>query len=142
MRIFFCFLSHFLRCINPLFRGLYRGFWISCSCIFIYRGLYFGLYDTLKPALLGTNADWISTFLLGWAVTIVSGISAYPLDTVKRQESILCRQIKIEAAFISDFKYDLKWIKEYDQDTDTIILIFTNFIILFFKHIDCSVSGG
>merc|ERR1719474_1931998 len=21
-------------------RGLYRGFWISCSCIFIYRGLY------------------------------------------------------------------------------------------------------
>ena len=35
-------------------RGLYRGFWISCACIFIYRGLYFGLYDTLKP--LGTNA--------------------------------------------------------------------------------------
>ena len=30
-------------------RGLYRGFWISCSCIFIYRGLYFGLYDTIKP---------------------------------------------------------------------------------------------
>ena len=74
-----------------------------------------------KPEMLDTTADWISTFLLGWAVTIVSGISAYPLDTVKRQESILCRQIKIEAAFISDFKYDLKWIKEYDQDTNTII---------------------
>ena len=47
-----------------------------------------------KPEMLDTTADWISTFLLGWAVTIVSGISAYPLDTVKRQESILCRQIK------------------------------------------------
>ena len=34
-------------------RGLYRGFGISCSCIFIYRGLYFGLFDSLKP--LGEN---------------------------------------------------------------------------------------
>jgi len=66
-------------------RGLYRGFWISCSCIFIYRGLYFGLYDTIKPIVLTQNSDWIYTFLLGWAVTIVSGISAYPLDTVKRR---------------------------------------------------------
>ena len=33
--------------------GLYRGFVISCVGIFIYRGLYFGLYDTLKPALIG-----------------------------------------------------------------------------------------
>ena len=30
-------------------RGLYRGFGISCACIFIYRGLYFGLFDSLKP---------------------------------------------------------------------------------------------
>jgi solute carrier family 25 (adenine nucleotide translocator) protein 4/5/6/31 len=30
-------------------KGLYRGFWISCACIFIYRGLYFGLFDSLKP---------------------------------------------------------------------------------------------
>jgi len=66
-------------------RGLYRGFWISCSCIFIYRGLYFGLYDTIKPMVLAQNSDWIYTFLLGWVVTIVSGISAYPLDTIKRR---------------------------------------------------------
>ena len=30
-------------------RGLYRGFGISCACIFIYRGLYFGLFDSFKP---------------------------------------------------------------------------------------------
>ena len=29
--------------------GLYRGFGISCACIFIYRGLYFGLFDSFKP---------------------------------------------------------------------------------------------
>ena len=68
-------------------RGLYRGFVISCTCIFIYRGLYFGLYDSLKPIVLGVGKDiaWLHTFLLGWAVTIVSGLTAYPIDTVKRR---------------------------------------------------------
>ena len=55
-------------------RGLYRGFAVSCVCIFIYRGLYFGLYDTLKPLVLGENAKWIQTFLLGWGVTITAGL--------------------------------------------------------------------
>lgn len=65
--------------------GLYRGFWISCACIFIYRGLYFGLFDSLKPIVLGDTTAWLNTFLLGWAVTITSGLSAYPIDTIKRR---------------------------------------------------------
>jgi len=32
--------------------GLYRGFVISCVGIVVYRGLYFGMYDSLKPVLL------------------------------------------------------------------------------------------
>merc|ERR1712043_72956 len=55
-------------------QGLYRGFVISCVGIFIYRGLYFGLYDTLKPLLLGDNAGVTASFLLGWAVTVGSGL--------------------------------------------------------------------
>ena len=55
-------------------RGLYRGFMTSCLCIFIYRGLYFGLYDTLKPILFQDNPLLVHTFLLGWAVTITAGL--------------------------------------------------------------------
>ena len=68
-------------------RGLYRGFVISCTCIFIYRGLYFGLYDSLKPMVLGNRSDvaWLHTFVLAWAVTIVSGLTVYPIDTVKKR---------------------------------------------------------
>jgi len=66
-------------------RGLYRGFGISCACIFIYRGLYFGLFDSIKPLVLTDSSSWVETFILGWLVTIVSGISAYPLDTIKRR---------------------------------------------------------
>jgi len=65
--------------------GLYRGFAISCVGIFIYRGLYFGLYDTIKPLFLGPDASFLVSFLLGWAVTVVSGLASYPIDTVRRR---------------------------------------------------------
>ena len=32
--------------------GLYRGFMVSLAGIIVYRGLYFGLYDSLKPVVL------------------------------------------------------------------------------------------
>merc|ERR1712110_466330 len=32
--------------------GLYRGFVISCVGIIVYRGCYFGFFDTLKPIIL------------------------------------------------------------------------------------------
>merc|ERR1712161_366 len=61
-------------------QGLYRGFTISAVGIFIYRGMYFGLYDSLKPILLGENAPLLQSFLLGWGVTIFSGLMSYPID--------------------------------------------------------------
>jgi len=66
-------------------QGLYRGFSISCVGIFIYRGMYFGLYDSLKPILLGPEAPLLWSFLLGWGVTIFSGLMSYPIDTVRRR---------------------------------------------------------
>lgn len=66
-------------------QGLYRGFVISCVGIFIYRGLYFGLYDTLRPLLLGEKGSAGASFFLGWAITIVSGLASYPIDTVRRR---------------------------------------------------------
>lgn len=65
--------------------GLYRGFVISCVGIFIYRGMYFGLYDSLKPILLGENASVILSFGLGWGVTVTAGLMSYPIDTIRRR---------------------------------------------------------
>jgi len=66
-------------------QGLYRGFTISAVGIFIYRGMYFGLYDTLKPMLLGEDAGVLVSFLLGWFVTVTAGLMSYPIDTVRRR---------------------------------------------------------
>lgn len=66
--------------------GLYRGFVISCVGIVIYRGLYFGIYDSIKPILPGDMKDNLAVnFLLGWGVTVGSGLASYPIDTIRRR---------------------------------------------------------
>jgi len=66
-------------------QGLYRGFVISCVGIMVYRGFYFGLYDTLKPMLLGDNASVVLSFCLGYGVTVTAGLMSYPIDTIRRR---------------------------------------------------------
>merc|ERR1719189_3447599 len=56
-------------------QGLYRGFAISAV----------GIFDTLKPLLLGDNPNVGLSFLLGWVVTITAGLMSYPIDTIRRR---------------------------------------------------------
>ncbi|OMO78084.1 Mitochondrial carrier protein [Corchorus olitorius] len=67
--------------------GLYRGFNISCVGIIVYRGLYFGMYDSLKPVVLvGQLQDsFFASFALGWVITNGAGLASYPIDTVRRR---------------------------------------------------------
>merc|ERR1719295_1929708 len=66
-------------------QGLYRGFTISAVGIFIYRGMYFGMFDTLKPILIGDGGNVGLSFLLGWGVTVTAGLMSYPIDTIRRR---------------------------------------------------------
>jgi len=66
-------------------QGLYRGFVISCVGIIVYRGAYFGFYDTLKPMLLGEHSNFLTNFILGWGVTVTAGLISYPVDTIRRR---------------------------------------------------------
>jgi len=66
--------------------GLYRGFVISAVGIVIYRGLYFGLFDSVKPLLpANLKNNFTATFLLGWIVTTTAGLASYPIDTIRRR---------------------------------------------------------
>jgi len=64
--------------------GLYRGFVISCVGIIVYRGFYFGLFDTIRP-MLPENAPFVLTFSVGYAVTVSAGLLSYPIDTIRRR---------------------------------------------------------
>jgi len=66
-------------------RGLYRGFNISCVGIIVYRGLYFGMYDSIRPFLTGAADSFFVTFLVGWGVTNIAGLASYPIDTIRRR---------------------------------------------------------
>ena len=67
--------------------GLYRGFGPSVIGIVVYRGLYFGLYDSLKPVVLvgPLEGSFLASFLLGWVVTTGASTASYPLDTIRRR---------------------------------------------------------
>jgi len=69
--------------------GLYRGFVISCVGIIVYRGFYFGLYDTINT-IFDRNKYFgippvVGKFSLGYVVTVSAGLISYPLDTVRRR---------------------------------------------------------
>ena len=57
--------------------GLYRGFVISCIGIIVYRGCYFGFYDTLKPIVLGEDAGVVLSFMLGYGTYITPRPRSY-----------------------------------------------------------------
>ncbi|CAG9859738.1 unnamed protein product [Phyllotreta striolata] len=66
--------------------GLYRGFVVSVQGIFIYRGAYFGLYDTAKGLLPDPkNSPFLVLFAIAQSVTTVAGLASYPFDTVRRR---------------------------------------------------------
>src|ERR1700733_7847446 len=74
--------------------GLYRGFGPSVFGIIVYRGLYFGMYDSIKPVVLtgSLEGNFLASFLLGWCVTTGAGIASYPLDTVRRHMMMVSYQ--------------------------------------------------
>merc|ERR1712048_1018825 len=86
-------------------QGIYRGFTISAVGIFIYRGMYFGMFDTLKPILIGgKDSSVAASFLLGWAVTVTAGLMTSG-GGVKYKGSIDCAvQILKNEGFMSMMK--------------------------------------
>jgi len=65
--------------------GLYRGFVISFVGIFVYRGFYFGLYDTIMPMFPKESTNLAMRFAVGYVVTVVAGLASYPIDTIRRR---------------------------------------------------------
>lgn len=68
------------------YKGLYQGFGVSVLGIIAYRACYFGGYDTAKRVLFTEGKTSILfKFLVAQAVTALSGLVSYPLDTVRRR---------------------------------------------------------
>jgi len=80
-------------CLSSIFKsdgpiGLYRGFMVSIQGIIVYRGAFFGLFDTLKE-FVPKEYTGAKRVFANWAVaqtvTAVAGVVSYPFDTVRRR---------------------------------------------------------
>jgi solute carrier family 25 (adenine nucleotide translocator) protein 4/5/6/31 len=71
------------------FMGLYNGFGVSVIGIIPYRGVYFGLYDSLREKNPFKHdkgvAGLASKFAIAQSVAIAAGYASYPFDTVRRR---------------------------------------------------------
>ncbi|CAJ0602502.1 unnamed protein product [Cylicocyclus nassatus] len=79
-------------CIVKVFKsdgpiGLYRGFIVSVQGIIIYRAAYFGMFDTAKYYIAseGKKLNFFLAWALAQVVTVSSGLTSYPWDTVRRR---------------------------------------------------------
>jgi len=69
--------------------GLYNGFGVSVAGIIPYRGVYFGLFDSLReknPYKRDYGVKGIvSKFAIAQFTAIMAGYASYPFDTVRRR---------------------------------------------------------
>ena len=66
----------------------YQGFLTSIIGIFVYRGLYFGLYDfigklDIKMPQFRLNEN---KMFVGLLITVIAGLVSYPLDTIRQRQ--------------------------------------------------------
>ncbi|OXB71580.1 UNVERIFIED_CONTAM: hypothetical protein H355_004175 [Colinus virginianus] len=80
------------------FFSLYQGFGVSVQGIIVYRGAYFGFFDTAKAVLFGQKND--ANLFFKWAVaqtvTAAAGVASYPFDTVRRRMMMMAGRKKGE----------------------------------------------
>ena len=70
--------------------------------IIVYRGAYFGLYDTAKGVLFKDEktANFFAKWAVAQGVTALAGVVSYPFDTVRRR---LMMQVSKQGLYLADF---------------------------------------
>jgi len=71
------------------FMGLYNGFGVSVAGIIPYRGVYFGMFDSLmglNPYAKDSNLVGLAAkFGIAQVTAITAGYASYPFDTIRRR---------------------------------------------------------
>ncbi|KAF8820676.1 putative adenine nucleotide translocator [Cardiosporidium cionae] len=99
------------------FFSLYQGFNVSVQGIIVYRGAYFGSYDSLKAKLFSdpAKANIFAKYAIAQTVTAGAGIISYPLDTVRRRMMMMAGRKAGEQEIAYRGTIDC-WRKIYQQE--------------------------
>jgi len=69
----------------------------------MYRGVYFGGYDSAKSSILKPDSSIIFKFFVAQCITGLSGLASYPLDTVRRRMMMQSGRAKGEVMYTGTF---------------------------------------
>jgi len=98
------------------FLGLYNGFGVSVAGIIPYRGVYFGLYDSLREKNPYKNGNDLTAIVSRFAVAqftaITAGYASYPFDTVRRRLQMQSEKPKEQWVYKGTFDCFTKILKE------------------------------
>jgi len=96
--------------------GLYNGFGVSVAGIIPYRGVYFGLYDSLREKNPYKNdlgvMGILSKFAAAQSTAIAAGYASYPFDTVRRRLQMQSEKPKEQWVYSGTFNCFTKVLKE------------------------------
>lgn len=97
-------------------KGLYNGFGVSVAGIIPYRGVYFGLYDTLRELNPYKNnlgfMGFFTKFACAQATAIAAGYASYPFDTVRRRLQMQSEKPRENWIYKGTFDCATKVVKE------------------------------
>ncbi len=83
--------------------GVCNGFVITCLGVALYRGAYFGSYQTaFDLGLFRRDAGSVEKFMLAYAITVVAGMISYPLDTIRRRMMMTSGALDVDYASARD----------------------------------------
>jgi len=98
------------------FMGLYNGFGVSVAGIIPYRGVYFGLYDSLREKNPWKKdygvAGIASKFGVAQFTAIAAGYASYPFDTVRRRLQMQSEKPKEQWVYSGSLNCLTKILKE------------------------------
>ena len=97
--------------------GLYNGFGVSVAGIIPYRGVYFGMYDSLADINPFKNdaSNFVrlsSIFAIAQITAISAGYASYPMDTVRRRLQMQSEKPQAEWLYKGTMDCFAKVIKE------------------------------
>ena len=85
--------------------GFYRGYWVTALGIFPYRGIYFGVYDTLKNESEFKKIGYIGKTLVAQGITIFASSLCYWADTIRRRMMMQAsKEVKDYSGYVDCFK--------------------------------------
>ena len=76
-------------------KHLYRGFSSLLLSIALFRGIFFGYYDTFKGARKEKSWKWITAYFSG----LLAGLSVHPVETMRKRAIISKSNLAISRVF-------------------------------------------